>query len=446
MKGRTRAAALAAGIAFVALTGVTPSHLAAQDPASSVARPMADAPYWNASLPTEQRVADLLARMTLDEKIAQIITLWDNKVEIQDDDFSFDPAKASKTHPAGIGMIARPSDLHGPGSPRVEPPRSIEQSVAYVNAVQNWARENTRLGIPVLFHEESLHGLAARDATSFPQAIALASTWDPDLIREVNALIASEVRRARRPPGAVAGRRRCARPALGPDRGDVRRGSVPGRRNGRRRGRGAAGQGHKPQDRAEPRPRHAQAHDGSRPARKRHQCRPGADRRADAARVLLPAVRTGREAHRDRRGHGQLQRDRRHPEPLERLAAARRAARRMGIPGRSGLRLLRHRRAGDAAQDRRRPQGGRGNGARRRRRYRPADRQRLHHVGRCREIGPGADGCHRPGRGSNADDEVQCRAVREPLGRPCRGEKVGRSASPRAGAQGRRGIAHPAQE
>nr|WP_305098573.1 glycoside hydrolase family 3 N-terminal domain-containing protein [Croceibacterium sp. D39] len=155
---------------------------------------MADAPYWNASLPTEQRVADLLARMTLDEKIAQIITLWDNKVEIQDDDFSFDPAKASKAHPAGIGMIARPSDLHGPGSPRVQPPRSIEQSVAYVNAVQKWARENTRLGIPVLFHEESLHGLAARDATSFPQAIALASTWDPDLIREVNALIASEVR------------------------------------------------------------------------------------------------------------------------------------------------------------------------------------------------------------------------------------------------------------
>ena len=48
---------------------------------------MADAPYWNASLPVEQRVADLLARMTLEEKIAQIITLWDNKAEIQDDDY-----------------------------------------------------------------------------------------------------------------------------------------------------------------------------------------------------------------------------------------------------------------------------------------------------------------------------------------------------------------------
>src|SRR5690606_30872432 len=45
-----------------------------------------------------------------------------------------------------------------------------------------------------LFHEESLHGFAARDATTFPQAIGLASSWDPDLVREVNALIASEVR------------------------------------------------------------------------------------------------------------------------------------------------------------------------------------------------------------------------------------------------------------
>ena len=43
-------------------------------------------------------------------------------------------------------------------------------------------------------HEESLHGFAARDATSFPQSIGLASTWDPDLVREVNDHIASEVR------------------------------------------------------------------------------------------------------------------------------------------------------------------------------------------------------------------------------------------------------------
>jgi beta-glucosidase len=194
MQGRWKAAALAAGAGIMALSGMVAAPAWAQREAVRVERPLADAPYWNASLPVEQRVADLLARMTLEEKIAQIITLWDNKVAIQDADFSFNPAKASQVHPDGIGQIARPSDLHGPGSPRAEPPRTIEQSVEYVNAVQRWARESTRLGIPVLFHEESLHGLAARDATSFPQAIGLASSWDPDLLREVNGYIAGEVR------------------------------------------------------------------------------------------------------------------------------------------------------------------------------------------------------------------------------------------------------------
>ncbi|RPF72675.1 beta-glucosidase [Aurantiacibacter spongiae] len=168
----------------------------AQDAAMTdeVARPMADAPYWNASLPTEQRVADLLARMTMEEKLAQMISTWTNKAAIQDEANFFDPAKASELYPDGIGFFTRPSDQAGPGSPRATPPRSIQESIRYVNALQRWARENTRLGIPVLTHEESLHGLAAQDATSFPQSIALASSWNPDLVREVNDYIASEVR------------------------------------------------------------------------------------------------------------------------------------------------------------------------------------------------------------------------------------------------------------
>lgn len=199
MTGRIRAAALAAGIALVALSGGLASQAVAQ-PASAASvrnlpRPMADAAYWNASLPTEQRVADLLARMTLEEKIAQITALWENKVEVQDAAYNFDPAKASQTHPNGIGMISRPSDHKGPGGPRADPPRTIENSVAYVNAVQKWAREHTRLGIPVMFHEESLHGInPGRDGTAYPQAIGLASTWDPALLRAVNAQIAGEIR------------------------------------------------------------------------------------------------------------------------------------------------------------------------------------------------------------------------------------------------------------
>jgi len=119
---------------------------------------------------------------------------WLKKGEIQDPSEAFDPAKASAKYPHGLGFYTRPSDRKGAGSPRVIAPRSIEESVVYVNALQQWARTRTRLGIPVLTHEESLHGLAARDATSFPYPIALAPTWNPDLGREANALTAREVR------------------------------------------------------------------------------------------------------------------------------------------------------------------------------------------------------------------------------------------------------------
>ncbi len=157
-------------------------------------RPFPDAPYWNADLPVERRVADLLARMTLEEKLAQMVATWTDKAAIQNDADFFDPAKATAKYPHGLGFFTRPSDLKGPGSPRKSTPRSIEQSIVYVNALQAWARERTRLGIPVLAHEESLHGLAALNATSFPQAIGLASTWNPHLVRDVNDYIAGEVR------------------------------------------------------------------------------------------------------------------------------------------------------------------------------------------------------------------------------------------------------------
>ncbi len=182
------------GAAIMVLATSVTIPAAAQETTATIRHPMADAAYWNASLPTQQRVADLLARMTLEEKIAQIISVWDGKDTIQAADFTFDPAGASVAYPDGIGQIARPSDTSGPASPRVMRRRSIEESVQYVIDAQRWAIEDTRLGIPILFHEESLHGFAARDATAFPQAIGLASTWNPDLVREINDLIAAEVR------------------------------------------------------------------------------------------------------------------------------------------------------------------------------------------------------------------------------------------------------------
>lgn len=186
-------ASLVAGAAMMALTAPIAAPAMAQEVA--IEKPNADAPYWDSSLPVEQRVEDLLRRMTVEEKVAQIITVWNSKASIQDDETDdFDPAKAAQVYPHGIGQIARPSDRLGPSSPRVVPRRSIEDSIQYVLDAQKWAMEDTRLGIPVLFHEESLHGFAAKDATAFPQSIGLASTWDPDLVREINDLIAGEVR------------------------------------------------------------------------------------------------------------------------------------------------------------------------------------------------------------------------------------------------------------
>lgn len=167
--------AMTALLSVAAQAGTTPLY---QDPKASV----------------DQRVEDLLGRMTLNEKIVQLTTVWTRKQEIFTAGNDFDPAKAHKIFPDGIGHIARPSDLRGTGDPFETPYRDAKQTVALVNAIQHYAVKETRLGIPVLFHEEGLHGYAARDATSFPQAIALASSWDPDLLTGVFTVAAREMR------------------------------------------------------------------------------------------------------------------------------------------------------------------------------------------------------------------------------------------------------------
>lgn len=150
--------------------------------------------YKDPAAPLEARVEDLLARMSLEQKIAQITTIWTQKGDLFNAAGQFDAAKRRQLYPAGFGHFARPSDLRGIGSPYDQPYRDERQTVTLVNAIQRDAIENTPLGIPVLFHEEALHGYAARGATSFPQAIALASSWDPELLTRVFTVAAREVR------------------------------------------------------------------------------------------------------------------------------------------------------------------------------------------------------------------------------------------------------------
>ncbi|MFT7560152.1 MAG: beta-glucosidase [Flavobacteriales bacterium] len=137
------------------------------------------------------RIDDLLSRMSLEEKVAQMLTIWQKRQEIESEEGAFVADKAEELMGMGIGQIARPSE----NKAAITPNKTPLQTVSFVNDSQRWLMENTRLAIPAIYHEEALHGHAARDSTSFPQAIALASSWDPALLKAVYTVAAQEVRK-----------------------------------------------------------------------------------------------------------------------------------------------------------------------------------------------------------------------------------------------------------
>jgi len=122
-------------------------------------------------------VDELVSRMTLDEKLAQLGCVWVTAL-VRDDAFDRDAARTHLAH--GIGHVTRIGASTG-----LRP----RESATLMNEIQRFAVEETRLGIPVVVHEESTAGYCARDATVFPQAIGLASTWDEELVAEVADVI-----------------------------------------------------------------------------------------------------------------------------------------------------------------------------------------------------------------------------------------------------------------
>lgn len=173
--------------------------------ADKAAKAKGDKPlYKDPTQPIDARVQDLLGRMTLEEKAAQLIGIWLTKAKIQTPEGDFSPEEASKNFPNGLGQISRPTDRRGlkpatvvgaaAGAEDGSIGRNAPQTAKYTNAAQKWAVEKTRLGIPLLMHDEALHGYVARDATSFPQAIALASTFDPELAEKIFSVAAREMR------------------------------------------------------------------------------------------------------------------------------------------------------------------------------------------------------------------------------------------------------------
>ena len=143
--------------------------------------------YKNAKLASARRVKDLLKRMTLEEKAAQMMCIWQQKPQtLVDADGNFDAqkAKAAFRNRRGLGQVGRPSDA-GKG-------KNAREMAELTNAIQKFFLKNSRLGIPVMFHEECLHGHAAVDGTSFPQPIALGGTFNPELVEQVFTATAAE--------------------------------------------------------------------------------------------------------------------------------------------------------------------------------------------------------------------------------------------------------------
>ncbi len=133
--------------------------------------------YKDPARSPEQRADDLLSRMDLDEKVVQLGGIWAMQLLV---DCRFSTERAAQLIKNGIGQVCRV----GVGT-TLEP----EDIRTYVNDLQRFLVENTRLGIPALVHEECLDGFMAKQATIFPQAIGLASTWDPELVREIATTI-----------------------------------------------------------------------------------------------------------------------------------------------------------------------------------------------------------------------------------------------------------------
>ncbi|MHB8637968.1 MAG: glycoside hydrolase family 3 N-terminal domain-containing protein [Fimbriimonadaceae bacterium] len=141
--------------------------------------------YLQPNVPIELRVKDLVARMTLEEKARQLdmyqgASLVDKKVD--------DTHAAPNAH---LNVAAMEKALGELGAGSIH---DVYPSGALSNEIQRWVMSHNRLGIPVLFIEEGVHGYSGLGQTIFPTSIALGSTWDVALAQQTGAAIAAEAR------------------------------------------------------------------------------------------------------------------------------------------------------------------------------------------------------------------------------------------------------------
>ena len=151
--------------------------------------------YKDPSLSIDIRLSDLLSRMTLEEKVGQLLCpLGWEMYEIH----------GSEVHPSGkfkqlikernAGMLWATYRADPWTKKTLANGLNPELSAKAGNALQKYVMENTRLGIPMFLAEEAPHGHMAIGATVFPTGIGMAATWSPELVKEVGQVIAKEIR------------------------------------------------------------------------------------------------------------------------------------------------------------------------------------------------------------------------------------------------------------
>lgn len=148
----------------------------------------ADDPYKDPSQALDQRVDDLLGRMTLEEKVAQLQGYRSDDPQAWDDKGNFVGGRDAALLYHGAGSFFSMGGMPLEQLFRL-PPR---QWAHRINAIQKYMLEKSRLGVPIFAFGEAVHGFMATGATSFPQAIALGSTWDTALVEQVFTAAALE--------------------------------------------------------------------------------------------------------------------------------------------------------------------------------------------------------------------------------------------------------------
>ena len=140
--------------------------------------------YKNAALPVEKRVDDLLDRMTLSEKVGQLVGTWAGNLESLKDREDVE----SEIREYGVGAVAS-FGWAGARDTR------LDDVVETVNKLQEVATEETRLGIPMLFNVDAVHGHAyVSEGTAFPNGLGMGATWDESLAETGAAITATEIR------------------------------------------------------------------------------------------------------------------------------------------------------------------------------------------------------------------------------------------------------------